>query len=125
MCSYFPSFKGHNEITSSGNLRSTTVSVDQFHEIVKRISTSRWLWFSVLEDYEVRLTTDNVVSKESAFSSLRYRESSLRYNCKIVVTQYILAGLRRSYWLALISANYRLKRNCTFGKVDSTISIIN
>ena len=115
-------------MTSSGNLRSTTVSVDQFHEIAKRISTSRWLWFSVLEDYEVRLTTDNVVSKESAFSSLRYRGSSLRYNRKIVATQYILAGLRRILKLlklALISADYRLSRNCTFGKVHSTISIIN
>ena len=82
-------------MTPSGNLRSTTVSVDQFHEIVKRISTSRWLWFSVLKDYEVRLTTDNVISKGSAFSSLRYRGFSLRYDCKLAVTQYILAGLRR------------------------------
>lgn len=108
---------------SSGNLRSTrqfstTVSVDQFHEIVKRISTSRWLWFSVLEDHGVRLTNDNVVSKGSVFSSLyRSRGSSLRYNSKIAVTQYILAGLRRIRKLLAclnIGKLQGYKRNYTF-----------
>lgn len=63
----FPTEEGHNEITSSGNLRSTTVSVDQFHEIVKRISTSRWLWFSVLEDYEFILLLVTFLTTMTSF----------------------------------------------------------